>query len=140
MQSYLVIVLGRVVLFLLIIAIRRYIGKDKLAVLNDIQWIKLIAFPIFTVCSIVGMIKMAGITPNQEQENLFFIIACGLTGLNMLVFYFIYDIAKQETEIYESRIFRLEVDNQTKMYRSISENFNKQKKKTHEYKNQIMCI
>ena len=31
MQSYLVIVLGRVVLFLLIIAIRRYIGKDKLA-------------------------------------------------------------------------------------------------------------
>ena len=26
------------------------------------------------------------------------------------------------------------------MYRSISENFDKQKKMTHEYKNQIMCI
>ena len=140
MQSYLVIVLGKVVLFLLIIVIRRYMGKDKLVVLDDVQWLKLIAFPIFTVCSIVGMIKVAGIMPDQEQENLFFIISCGLAGLNMLVFFFLNDMAKRETEIYENKIFRLKVDNQTKMYRSVSENFNKQKKKTHEYKNQIMCI
>lgn len=139
-QSYLVVVLGRVIFFLIIIVIRRYLGKDKLIVFDDAQWLKLIAFPIFTVCSIVGMIKVAGIMPDQEQENLFFIISCGLAGLNMLVFYFINDMAKRETEIYENKIFRLKVDNQTKMYRSVSENFNKQKKKTHEYKNQIMCI
>ena len=139
-QSYLVVVLGRVIFFLIIIIIRRYLGKDKLIVFDDAQWLKLIAFPIFTICSIVGMIKVAGITPNQEQENLFFIISCGLAGLNILVFYFINDMAKREYEIYENKIFRLKVDNQTKMYRSVSENFNKQKKKTHEYKNQIMCI
>lgn len=140
MQSYMVVVLGRAVLFLLILVIRRYMGKDKLAILDDIQWLKLIAFPIFTILSIVGMIKAAGIMPDREQENLFFIISCGLAGLNMLVFYFINDMAKREAEMYENKIFRLKVDNQTKMYHSISENFNKQKKKTHEYKNQIMCI
>lgn len=139
-QSYLVVVLGKVILFLIIIMIRRHMGKDKRTVFDDAQWLKLIAFPIFTVCSIVGMIKVAGITPDQEQENLFFIISCGLAGLNMLVFYFLNDMAKRETEIYENKIFRMKVDNQTKMYRSVSENFNKQKKKTHEYKNQIMCI
>lgn len=140
MQSYLVIVLGRVIFFLIVIVIRRYMGKDKLIVFDDVQWLKLIAFPIFTICSIVGMIKVAGIMPDQNQENLFFIISCGLAGLNMLVFYFIYDIAKREMEIYENRIFRIRADNQIGMYRSISENFNSQKKKTHEYKNQIMCI
>ena len=43
-------------------------------------------------------------------------------------------------KIRENEVFQLKARNQTDMYRSISENFVKQRKKTHEYKNQIMCI
>ena len=34
----------------------------------------------------------------------------------------------------------MQVDAQTELYRSISENLEKQRRKTHEYKNQILCI
>ena len=49
-------------------------------------------------------------------------------------------MARREVAACENRIYKLKVSNQIGMYRSISENFNKQNKKTHEYKNQIMCI
>ena len=137
-RSYLVIALGKAILFLTIIMIRKYMGKDKVIIFDDIQWLRLVSFPLFTICIIMGMIKMLG--QNIEQEKLFFIIACGLSGLNIIVFYFIRDMAKREAEVCENRIFKLKVSNQIGMYRSISENFNKQNKKTHEYKNQIMCI
>lgn len=86
------------------------------------------------------MIKMSEDIKNKAQENLFFVIACGLAGMNIVVFYLIYDILKRENKLQEERIYRIQVKNQIGMYRSISENFDKQKKMTHEYKNQIMCI
>lgn len=138
MQSYLVVALGKAILFLTIIMIRKYIGKDKVIIFDDLQWLRFVAFPLFTICIITGMIKMLDKT--IDQEKLFFIIACGLAGLNIVVFYFIRDMARREVAACENRIYKLKVSNQIGMYRSISENFNKQNKKTHEYKNQIMCI
>ncbi len=68
------------------------------------------------------------------------VIALCLAGMNIVVFYMINDILKREIKIRENEVFQLKARNQTDMYRSISENFVKQRKKTHEYKNQIMCI
>lgn len=120
----------------------RYILKDNknLVVLADTEWLRFIFFPIFTICVITAMIKMSEDIKNKAQENLFFVIACGLAGMNIVVFYLIYDILKRENKLQEERIYRIQVKNQIGMYRSISENFDKQKKMTHEYKNQIMCI
>lgn len=42
------------------------------------------------------MIKMSEDIKNKAQENLFFVIACGLAGMNIVVFYLIYDILKRE--------------------------------------------
>lgn len=51
--------------------------------------------------------------------------------MNIVVFYLIYDILKRENKLQEERIYRIQVKNQLGMYRSISENFDKQKKMTH---------
>lgn len=59
---------------------------------------------------------------------------------SIVVFYLINDILKREMKIRKSKIFQIKVQNQTDMYHSISENFAKQRKMTHEYKNQIICI
>lgn len=116
------------------------VEKKSLAMLADTEWLRFIFFPIFTICVITAMIKMSEDIKNKAQENLFFVIACGLAGMNIVVFYLIYDILKRENKLQEERIYRIQVKNQIGMYRSISENFDKQKKMTHEYKNQIMCI
>lgn len=75
-----------------------------------------------------------------EQTTLLFISAFGMIGMNIVVFYLISDIVERETQLYENRIFRLQAKSQAEKYQSISENFDKQKKKTHEYKNQIECM
>ena len=90
--------------------------------------------------TVIALIMTSGNIENQKQENVFLVIALCLAGMNIVVFYMINDILKREIKIRENEVFQLKARNQTDMYRSISENFVKQRKKTHEYKNQIMCI
>lgn len=64
----------------------------------------------------------------------------GMVGMNIVVFYLINDIVEREMKMHENKVFQIQAKNQLEMYRSISENFDNQKRKTHEYKNQISCI
>ena len=91
-------------------------------------------FPIFTIFTIIALIATSGNMKNQNQESVFLVIALCLAGMNIIVFYLMNAIVKREIKIRESRIFQMEVKNQTDMYRSISENLIKQRKRTHEYK------
>lgn len=136
----LVTVLAKIMLFLCVLLIRKKVGDKSTDVLGNTDWLRFIFFPVFTIFTIIAMITTSGNVENQKQENVFLVIALCLAGMNIFVFYLINDILKREIKIRENKIFQLEVQNQTDMYRSISENFAKQRKKTHEYKNQIMCI
>lgn len=140
LENVLVILLGRAILFLGVIIIRRKIGKKSIEVLCDTDWLKLLVFPIFTIVIITSMLSFFKNVETTDQIMLVFVGVFGMIGMNIVVFYLINDIAERETKLYEHRIFQLQVKSQTEMYRSISENFDKQKKKTHEYKNQIDCI
>lgn len=139
-QGTMLIILGKMFLFVVIILIRLLLKKESLARLNDMEWLRFLVFPCFSIFAVCGMVMTSGSLINQTQENVYLSIALGLVGMNIVVFYMIRDISMREMQISEAKIFRLQVENQTRMYRSISENFDKQRKKTHEYKNQIMCI
>ena len=136
----LVAVLAKILLFITVLVIKKRIGGKSSEVLKNTDWIRFIFFPVFTIFTIIAMIITSGNIANQKQENVFLVIALGLASMNIVVFYLINSIMKREIKIHESEIFQMEVQNQTDMYRSISENFAKQRKKTHEYKNQIMCM
>lgn len=136
----LIMVLAKIILFLVVLLIGKKVGDKSTDVLENADWLRFIFFPVFTIFTIVAMIITSGHVVNQKQESVFLAIALCLAGLNVFVFYLINDILKREIKIRENKIFQLEVQNQTHMYRSVSENFEKQRKKTHEYKNQIMCI
>lgn len=140
LENVLVILLGRAILFLIIIVIRRKIGKKSIDVLCDSDWLKLLVFPIFTIVIITSMLSFFKNVETPEQIMMVFISAFGMIGMNIVVFYLINDIVERETQLCEHRIFQLQAKNQSEMYRSISENFDRQKKKTHEYKNQIDCM
>lgn len=136
----LTIVLGKAILFVCVLLIKQSIGKRSSVVLIDAEWLKFVLVPIFSIFIIMDMITELGSVTNEKVKNTFTIVAFGLAGMNMVIFNLINDILKREHKIRENELFKLQVDNQTKMYQSISENFEKQQKKTHEYKNQILCI
>ena len=136
----LITVLGKIILFLVVLLIRKKVGGESSDVLRSTDWLRFIFFPVFTIFTVIALIMTSGNIENQKQENVFLVIALCLAGMNIVVFYMINDILKREIKIRENEVFQLKARNQTDMYRSISENFVKQRKKTHEYKNQIMCI
>ncbi len=132
--------LSKILLFMTVLLIKNKIGDKSSDVLRNTDWLRFIFFPVFTIFTIIALVITSGNIENQRQESVFLVIAFCLAGMNIVVFYLINDILKRETKIRENEVFRLKVQNQTDMYRSISENFAKQRKRTHEYKNQIMCI
>lgn len=139
-QGSLLVILGKAILFLIVLLISHSIGQKSSAVLLDSEWLRFLFFPIFTICTLIALVLTSGSIHNQETDDLFFVIAFGLAGMNIVVFYLMNDILEREMQLRESKIFEVQVKNQTDMYRAVSENFDNQRKKTHEYKNQMMCI
>lgn len=140
LESVLVVMLGKMLLYFCVLIIKKKFGKKSTEMLVDSEWLKFLFFPIFTIVIIVVMFSFFGYVETTEQTYLLFIIALGMGGMNIVEFYLINDIIEREIKLNENKIFRIQVKNQTEMYRSISENFDCQKRKTHEYKNQIVCI
>lgn len=132
--------LVKVILFLFILVIRKQFGKKSIEMMLDTEWLRLLFFPVFTIAVIYAMLYVFEHVQTVEQANLLAVIAFGMVGMNIVVFYLINDIVEREMKLHENKVFQIQAQNQLEMYKSISENFDNQKRKTHEYKNQISCI
>ena len=60
-------------------------------------------------------------------------IVAGMLGMNLLMFYLMKEVIQREKQLQEERISSLQAQCQMKEYE-------KQKQRAHEYKNQMMCI
>ncbi len=132
--------LVKVILFFIILVIRKQFGKKSMEMMLDTEWLRFLFFPIFTIAAISAMLSVFKYVQTAEQANLLTVIAFGMVGMNIVVFYLINDIVEREMKLHENRVFQIQAKNQLEMYKSISENFDNLKRKTHEYKNQISCI
>lgn len=136
----LVYLLAKVILFFVVLIIRKQFGKKSMEMMLDTEWLRFLFFPVFTIVAISAMLSVFGYVQTVEQANLLFVIAFGMIGMNIVVFYLINDVVKREAQMHENKVFQIQAKNQLEMYRSISENFDNLKRRTHEFKNQISCI
>ena len=132
--------LAKIVLFLLVLIIRKWFGKKSMEMLSDTEWLRFLFFPLFTIVAISAMLSVFGYVQTVEQANLLLVIAFGMIGMNIVVFYLINDVVRRELQMHENKVLQIQAKNQLEMYKSISENFDNLKRKTHEFKNQILCI
>lgn len=132
--------LGKVMLFFLLLIIRKKFGKKSMKTMLDTEWLRFLFFPVFTIVAISAMLHSFAYVQAAEQANVLTVIAFGMVAMNIVVFYLINDIVEREVKLHENRVFQIQAKNQLEMCRSISETFDNQKRRTHEYKNQIACI
>lgn len=137
-QGSLVVVLGKALLLFAVLIIRNHMEKN-LWLCWQIQNGFGLFFPYFTICVITAMIKMSE-DIKIKPRRIYFCYSVWIGGNEHSCILFNIWYFKTRNKLQEERIYRIQVKNQIGMYRSISENFDKQKKMTHEYKNQIMCI
>ena len=132
--------LSQIFLFCFIMLVKRYVVRKYAEVLTAMEWVRFATFPVFTIIVLVALLTGFQIPLNNSQKNILICIAFGLLLMNIIVFGLSNDILKREMLIRENRLFRERVINETGMYRTISENYDKQRKREHEYKNQMAFI
>ena len=61
-------VLGKIILFLVVLLIRKKVGGESSDVLRSIDWLRFIFFPVFTIFTVIALIITSGNIENQKQE------------------------------------------------------------------------
>ncbi len=133
-------ILSQMLIVCFIILLRRFVVKKSSEMLTTIEWMRFTIFPVYTIIVLIALLKNFEIPGNFHQKNLLLGIAFGLLIMNIVVFSLINDIVKREVQITDNRLLLERVKSETGMYRTMSENYDKQKKREHEYKNQLALI
>ena len=113
----LIIILSRLILFVGLIILSRISTKKNNSVtadMSDKEWIQFLIFPIFTICAV--MLMTSSVIKSYHSD----IIA---------IYY-----------MKEAEALRQQSIGQLELYNSMRENYNIQRQRTHEYKNQIVCM
>lgn len=139
----LILILSRLILFAILIVISRISSKKRNNVTADMsnkEWIQFLIFPIFTICAVMLMVNSVMKSYHSDIVPVYYIIAIGLIVLNLVVFHLISEILEHSRKMKEAQILRQQSIGQVGLYNSMRENYNIQRQRTHEYKNQIVCM
>lgn len=139
----LILILSRLILFAILIVISRISSKKRNNVTADMsnkEWIQFLIFPIFTICAVMLMVNSVMKAYHSDIIPVYYIIAIGLIVLNLVVFHLISEILEHSRKMKEAQILRQQSIGQVELYNSMRENYNIQRQRTHEYKNQIVCM
>lgn len=138
----LVIIASRIILFLLLITVKRIsvIKKKNVIDMSNKEWLQFLIFPIFTLITIIVMTNSMITSYHEDIVNVYYVIAIVLIVLNMVVFHLINEILENSQRIREADVLKQQSIGQLELYNSLRKNYDIQRKRTHEYKNQIMCI
>lgn len=132
--------LGQAILFFVLICIKKIVKKDAEENLTTKEWLRFVIFPIFTVLVLVALFLGFYVPQNDTQKNILIGIAGGLLLMNIMVFYLIDDILKREVRIRKNEIFLERAEHELEHYKNISQNYEEQRRREHEYTNQMAVI
>ena len=138
----LVIIASRIILFLFLIIIKRIsvIKKKNVIDMSNKEWLQFLIFPIFTLITVIVMTNSMVTSYHEDIVNVYYVIAIVLIVLNMVVFHLINEILENSQRIREADVLKQQSIGQLELYNSLRKNYDIQRKRTHEYKNKIMCI
>ncbi len=132
--------LSQLLVFSLIIVLRHHFTQDSTETLTNLEWAKFSVFPAFTIAAIIAILINFDGLENEIQMNTLICLAFGMLILNIFVFYLLWDAIEREVKIRKEQLSAERAKSETAMYRQISENLDQQKKREHEYKNEMMVI
>lgn len=126
---------SRLLLFFSTLLMGKILKGKAFHVLTNKEWGILF---ISTFITFVSFTRFAAKVHFHDDSFLF--LAMAILVIDYVVYYLIDEIIGREIKRKEDEVFRERVKYETAMYHSISENLDRQRKRTHEYKNQIAVI
>lgn len=126
----------KTVLFLFIVLLNKaFHSNDSFNLITDREWIRFLFFPFMTI---VCMSALAVEEKNGGRAVL--VVSFVLVFFNFLVFYIIRDVVSKEKEMRETCLSQERIKNQMAMYQYMEGVYSEQRKRTHEFKNHLICL
>ena len=135
-----IVIIDLLFCFVAVLLISRIFEAHKNKIIFNEEWLKYILFPVITMILLaIILIKFKNVQ-DIEQIQALCCIGIGLVIMNFLTFYLLENVVRQEESLREMESLEIQGKNQLEMYKRITEDFEKQKTESHEFKNHIMCI
>lgn len=106
--------------------------------LTNKEWIQLSVIPGFTLLGILCMDFFDSADKNALTVYQFLLV--GLIGINLLIIYFMQNIVEKEQKIRAGILMNQNQKNQLEAYQEMEGIYERQRKKMHDYKNQLGAI
>ena len=132
--------LNQALIFAFILFMHSHIMQKSSDMLTPVEWTRFSVFPVFTIVVLIALLSGFGVPLTDTQKNILLVIAFGMIAMNILVYDLIDSILKREMRLREDQLFMEHVKSETKRYRDLSENFDRQRKREHEFRNQLLVI
>ncbi len=132
--------ISKTILLCIIFTIKRNLGRNQGNILTDSEWLCFISIPIISMIIGTAIILNFNLLKEALQDSIIIYIVLGIVGMNIFMFYTLNNTLKRENIIRKEKFFHEKVQNQLKVYHSISENLSENRKRTHEFKNHLICI
>ena len=133
------LVVGALFLWCGILILKKMSGGKSYGMLTLREWRVLFISTFVTVTAFLTMVKIAW-QNGGGQNNILLYLAIGILFIDFVVYCMANENMEREMMRREDEVFREKVKSEMAMYRSISEYLDKQRKRTHEFKNQMAAI
>lgn len=124
------------ILFLIILFInRKYKLSGSLSTISDKEWLSFLCFPVATIFCI-----LAFAVEGRADSRAVMLTSGTLVLSNFWVYYVIGSIVKRENDIQTMKLAQEQEKNKWKLHCQMEELYEQQRRKTHEFKNHIICL
>lgn len=126
----------KTVLFLFIVLLNKvFHSNNSFNLITDREWIRFLFFPFMTI------VCMSALAVEEKNEgSAVLVVSFVLVFFNFLVFYIIRDVVSKEKEMRETCLSQERIKNQMAMYQYMEGVYSEQRKRTHEFKNHLICL
>ena len=139
-SAFLTEVLCEFIMLMIILGLNVILKRTNLSGMDVKGWVIFALFPIFTLATIVVLIYDAEIQELGDMFGRLIIFSFGLLILNILLFILLDNVIKRESDIREKEILIEQAEYINKMYRSLSDEREKQKARSHDYLNHLQIM
>ena len=129
--------ISKTVFIILMLFIRRFSKTRKsCGLITGKEWLQFFCVPVFTV---VGFILMF-YSENDDMQNVFLFLSVGLVAINLILMEFMQNTIEKEERIKIAVLTEQNQKNRIADYQDREEIYERQRRKMHNYKNQLSTI
>ena len=138
-QDYLMTLAAKMLWIVLLLFIRKIRRQEETDYpLENVEWLKLSVIPAITLFSIIAMLLFY--PEDKVVQNLYLFLAIGMIGSNLVVIHLMQEILEKEKALRVTTLVNQNQKNQLEAYADGNKEYEQQRKKMHDYKNQLMTI